>query len=39
MTISVGYTITAINIQYKDNRVAQVGKSDGIAFQGFTIYI
>lgn len=33
MTIGVGYTTIANNIHYKDNRIAQVGKSDGIAFQ------
>ena len=29
MTISVGYTTIAKNIQFTDNRVAQVGKNDG----------
>ena len=29
MTISVSYTTIADNIHCKDNRVAQVGKSDG----------
>ena len=36
MAIGVAYTTIANYIQYEDNRVAQVGKSDGIAFQGLT---